>query len=78
MKNLKIANWMFLANWAWFIIYNQYFGWNWHAESAPEMICDWTSQAGFTIACVVYLWPLLGIYRVVVSWYDEAKKDAES
>lgn len=66
MKLIKIAKLIILINFLYYIVYNTYFGWNFHSLTQIESICDSIYLMINEIAIVLYIFPLFSLYESTI------------
>lgn len=63
MKRIKIAKYLIIFSFIFWIIYNNAFGWNMHPESELEKVFDTIYSGIWKTAFLIYFWPLMDIYE---------------
>jgi hypothetical protein len=71
MKKIKLAKAIIQLSLLYWVIYNSYFGWNYHAQSTLEENCDTLFSIMVNIAIVIYIMPLFHLYESVIKKQQE-------
>lgn len=66
MRNIKLAKNLIALAWVYYLIYNTYFGWNWHSESISESNCDTIFKIIIYVGLIIYIIPFLKLYEKIV------------
>lgn len=73
MKKLKLSAIIFIAACIYYMIYNTYFGWNLHPQSAAEQLCDEWWHSLVVVSFIIYIHPALQMYENALRKMDQQK-----
>lgn len=74
MKLINIGGIIFTLSFIFYVVYNQYFGWNLLPETENERLCDRIFLLTNYIAIGIYLTPLITLYRKSVEKMEKDEK----
>ena len=75
MKKIKNAKLIIQLNLLFYVVYNTYFGWNFHSVTKFEDNCDYIFTIIMKIAIVIYIIPLFSLYESTIEILSKKQQE---
>jgi hypothetical protein len=75
MKKIKYAKLIIQLNLLFYVVYNTYFGWNFHSVTNIEDNCDSIFTIIMKIAIVIYIIPLFSLYESTIEILSKKQQE---